>query len=1772
MDELKKYIVRLPQALGYRDENKIKVNVYKALYYAIAAEGKYFDLLFHGIPIEDVVSLEGYSWPPKLPRRRPFYKYVVNARYTHPVGQTCGRTLKYGEPVYRCEECGYDDTCVLCVHCFNREDHIDHNVSVYVARPDSGGICDCGDETAFTSKLNCACQAKTEMVEGLPLEFRDKVRETLTVVLDYILNVANFSINTLPFIYRNVNGRGDLKSSSRQISDFGSLPSELYGAEDVNSDDIWYLVLWNDENHDYLEAETGIRAATGVNDDRAKELASEINSNGRAVLKVAKDYHALLKSQKSVGADGLVATICTARDYMRECIVLQMFNWLQEVLNFSGNSLFREHVKATLAELLLEPNFEFAKIIPAELLTSDSTDFKRACYENGLLYNGEFVNLSMTKLKPTVTISSLMKPTDELLRPAFEDTYVKSRIQYLLAFEIRFVSAVRKLFTKSILPVLFIDPLHKQTFCEQYIEIYPVLFAVLSLSDREEDLASTAEISVQLFTCPRTNMWVVNSGKLGNILGPLVNLIEHHSSKMNESGYPNLIDIIVDIRSKREKSSIQKSINVAIANFSRFVSKNDNHDILNVFLHHDNLAFLLLFLKAFQGTSSIVRKYGDHVERESLNDFYTFLQRTIPVLSIVKHIATVEHLDYRLGENAIQWIVDFLNKRKIRFSAPGIADFQVSKEPVSCVNPINTLLSCVLQLYGVDMVRDYFTKSILPFMHISDFSLRSIVWAAQVKVGFWIRNGIFVSRQAANYTDTSAAEISYYRDLHLNQVAAIFDDPRSTLYNFLERWELRTWYCGEVEHDQTIYEDRFGYICEQFIIFLYNLICDRHCFVHADTGEHNEYRAKKAICYALCDEPKTYSQLKGMLPSFALDLANLDDLIYQCADYQAPTGLTDVGVFRLRTQLYETLDPISLYLESSQFQSVSEVLYTNIAKLKGVDEKAIILEPEIYPSTSAFVNERIGEFTRSGEFSDLVYKLLVVAWTTKDEVFLPHLLHLIHAVLVDDEFIFGKAHVNSNIGTLHVLHMLRQIAESSMSVHVVLKADYLLDQFVMKDVTSFIERFGEEMFELLKRRSVGTVETESEKRKRLAEERKAKVMKKFAKQREKFMSKHDMEHEDHQNPAFPPDELLRRCVACGEVENANAPFGILFNITDASIFWKIPKLDSPYAKLAFGALDDRINPGDSEIYPHGYPYGFLGDSIEGRVASSCAHGIHLTCYHEGLLRNFPCPLCHNLHRELIHNYIYQDNYFFVDPKLLHGEPVNQKYNAILHSVDFTKNKKLLDTVVSKEYFDQRGLMKAVFTKSAAPSLIFTLKERETPLDFVRKLTDLGKLIADTIRATEISLRIDGPVGVSKFLKEVPSATKTLLRSLIQARVVVLENALGTSHSRFTRSSSPYAAPEDHMRPLFEKFWDESPIIDGAFNEIVLLFFQTGESFTTLARLGYAKMVAVSTYALYRNYSDVILTSELDVRISGVTKTMEALALFIETFVLEENEDRTLVRNHSFLLRFYFALERCLMPFLRQCIIMMDILTCKKVDQSGYKSDKIFETLEEKIDSQKTPYSSEALTQVLGLRTLDGFIIGIVEQDENLSFEYGILDIHFCAKIPGQLDAGILDIQYPNSVRLIDLPDDYHATITDPNYKSKNVTWVCLQCGHYITATERFSHMEHCSQLPIYFHPEMNMLFVFIHVDQQPYEFKIPAPYLTIHGEVKRERLPGKAILNKLRYDYLNKLWINQGLYGLVTRTLYIPGTNPAREGMAATAGLDEVFDDDSEDDFGDFGF
>lgn len=1775
IDDLKRYLIEFPRELSYRDYQVIKRNVYKAFFWTVTCEGKYLHELFEGIGENQIADLRDYKWVVNgNTEGKPFYSNVKATDYSHPKDQICGYTFKEGDPIYRCEECGYDETCVLCAHCFNEDDHLDHNISFYYSSANNEGMCDCGDPTAFVRNLRCACR-KTLTIDSA---FTEAISQVVKCIFKYALDVTNFSISTLPFIHRILDN--DSFMSTRQLSDFSSLPVHEYGVLDENTGSSWYLVLWNDEYHNYDEARRAINAATSVSYETAENLARLISSSGRAVLKEAIEPTSLIPSQRAAERDGLICTIMSKRDYVREMIVAAAFSWVCAVTSFSGNSAFRDECKRQLSNVLLASNFIFSKSLSSEAFKGYTANLKQNFFECGLIVDGEREDLSPTAFND-LEAYSFDSSVLTFLKPLATKT-PDSILQYLMLFEIRLPLSTRRLLRRIILTLLGGDRELKMLFAEQYLKLYPHLLITSALSDREDNLACMDHIRVQLFTCPKTNVKILNSGRLTRILAPLCWLIERYSSTFNESTQViNYDERALEARGKRDRSAIQRAIFSALNDLTHILSKVQFSTLSDSFPSLQEVYLLITLMKFYQGSSTIVRKLGDHVTHELLNDALLFLQKAIPIYYIVRCFTNLFPENSKSAATILKATLHLIWSHEKTFESDKtfVESYLVSSRPVSFINPINSFVSYLIQHCSSSELRQVFEGRERSFKYITEISLRSIVLAAQIRVGFWIRNGASVSREASYYTLISMREMSYFknmhfipsagvlplgevaylRDLHNLQIGFAFHELNLMFELFLKRWEIQDWFYGKVPSQETIYEDRFYYICEEMVTTLYHIFTNRSSFSFTTNNKSSQERIKR-LCYSLCESPKSFSELVSDLDEDYSDIPAFEELLRTCATLQKPSGLTDSGMYRLKANYYDQLDPMSIFLESSKYEAVSCSLLKNLSRLSNISEDEIVLSPQIMYAEDSSLNDGLLRFYSSFFFAKLVYKLLRESVESEQEIFILKLLHLVHAVLIDIERDAENIRLLEAFISIPVCDLLLNVVESSMSSSVVRKADHLLMRFIELDprvMKTLIDCFGEEHIQLYKKRKIGSASHEAEKRKTTAEKRKNKVFKKLAKQQKDFSARHGSSFAETISDEPPKRAARRCCVICGEQECSVQLFGILLCKSLSSTFWKIPPFHDVYNQLAFEDYGTHLPRNKEQVYSVGYPYKQmrergLASKISAPVATSCCHGIHYKCYlrQQHSLQYVPCPLCHNLHDTFIPSFTpplvsrMLDYWSDSTMDLKVAEPAVCEVNSLLLS------KHLIGETYWAEYATPLKKLSHQIYQAVMRSL--PNDDRRAENLSLQKIM-ISRLIADTIRANEIASRINGDAAYSNFLDDVSPQAKTTLLSLFQLRCYL----------------SAFATNLPIQDPNVVARMPDLNNENSLFSQVIIKLLYGKDHPIDCIKWGYHNLLATLTFELVDGIKSRYPSAMKHHDTSRILQLEYNLLLsYVRSFLKDiwlpfEKTDADLMSVLAFVLK---ALQRISLTYLRQCALMWDILSSQQLEDLAYVSSAEIRDLKLKLQGSGSVELLDTLCKFFDIGSPIEVIKSIMYGGSDQNHTLDIFQHYDATKYEEDKSKLRTLIDFPGRISLLEMPHDYNSCLVDPVYKKKRPQpdSVCLTCGAYLSHKRLLLHPLECGVMPVYFVPDKNNLKVLVQIASASIEVMIPAPYLTAHGEVKKRGVPGKATLSQARYLHLNKLWLNQGLFGFATRSLF-DSRRPQIFRPDLQVFEDDFFEDDIED-------
>lgn len=910
-------------------------------------------------------------------------------------------------------------------------------------------------------------------------------------------------------------------------------------------------------------------------------------------------------------------------------------------------------------------------------------------------------------------------------------------------------------------------------------------------------------------------------------------------------------------------------------------------------------------------------------------------------------------------------------------------------------------------------------------------------------------------------------------------------------------------------------------------------------------------------------------------------------------------------MYRLKPELFNDLDPLNLELDTAEFQEISEILIKEKEKSNVDKKKNVILTPKFIVCDDKFVNESIGRFTKTKEFVKLTYKFLQVAIDTKDETYISQLLHLLHAIFLDDGNLRGdRKYLSEEFVNIPICDLLLTIVDSTMSRNIINKAEYLLDFMISADnkvIESLRSCFGDAHITDYLSKKAGTTESEAEKRKRIADARKMKVMKKFAKQRENFLAnnkdlsdvitKKKEEDRENENEDAEKSDIYRHCVVCGEAESKGKTFGI-FASFNSQEFWKLPYDDLDHAGVAFKDWDHQELRETNNDYGKGFRLKPTKDSgnrkqfVVGKIITTCGHGAHESCDPGSRSTGYlPCPLCNVAYTFMLPSFSFPKGKGGVPVDLLNGPPKFTKYNQIIHSIGFKKPEEILKYAGGLLSLDPHysGINDKKYTLTSrshvAENMDSFIFKDEMERDYLQTrygdtfncILKFGAVIADTIRMHEILNRIDGNDAYTNFLGEFPVDVKYLLKALILARCCTIIEG------------------EKHLEPDYVRsvnfFWDtlENDALSGIFSEVVLLYLQTDESFLTMTRFGYIKLFAVTTYALLsraqesKDYGALYTSNDKKLPSRETLDSLRTLALnYFPNFEGFETD--------TFLANLYFTVEKCMLPFLRQMIILKDILTSTFVGHKEWESIDELRNLEEEISDQEHVDLSHILCKKLGLPYLEGLVVGldvesIITTDYDFTFERSIFDIMVNAKIP-KFSQTILCLDYPGVTKLIDLPDDFGASIYKPESEHHDFR-ICLGCGDVVKVENGYVlyHTVRCSSyFLIFFHTRLNTLEMYCKLDNfepGPLATSLAAPYLTEHGEV-RTKSAGKATLNRMRYKYLNKLWMTQGLQKVIFRALFgqrfMPMGNEGDLNVGGMGSDDEGEDEDEDEERDDFSF
>ena len=212
---------------------------------------------------------------------------------------------------------------------------------------------------------------------------------------------------------------------------------------------------------------------------------------------------------------------------------------------------------------------------------------------------------------------------------------------------------------------------------------------------------------------------------------------------------------------------------------------------------------------------------------------------------------------------------------------------------------------------------------------------------AQIRTGLWVRNGFAIRGQLLHYRDYMLRELCYDQDLYLLQTALVVLPPDLVIVSILDRFGLLAYFTGDLLG--TYYEGaQLGCMVEEVFYVLITIL--------SENGNARGMSVPKAIrreiVHALAMGPCSFSDLVKRVAERLVDDVAFEGCLKEVATFRPPEGPTETGLYELREEAYEEVNPFFYHYTRNRREEVDTVLRNRIKKKTGKKEWEIVLEPK----------------------------------------------------------------------------------------------------------------------------------------------------------------------------------------------------------------------------------------------------------------------------------------------------------------------------------------------------------------------------------------------------------------------------------------------------------------------------------------------------------------------------------------------------------------------------------------------------------------------------------------------------------------------------------------------------------------------------------------------------------------------------------------------------------------------------------------------------------
>ncbi|KAJ1916264.1 E3 ubiquitin-protein ligase ubr1 [Mycoemilia scoparia] len=426
-------------------------------------------------------------------------------------------------------------------------------------------------------------------------------------------------------------------------------------------------------------------------------------------------------------------------------------------------------------------------------------------------------------------------------------------------------------------------------------------------------------------------------------------------------------------------------------------------------------------------------------------------------------------------------------------------------------------------------------------LRVLDHSVRVCALIAQIQADVWIRNGRTIKIQSDHYQDVSLRENTYDQDVALIQFfICIWEDPDQILLTIIERFGLQQWAGYFVSGNNSYEPMQYSKVIDEFLNLLITIVAERHVLTGCSAME----LAKREVIHAAIN-PMPFSVITKQIPERLALLTDFETVVNKHANFTEPTANSMGGKYELKDEFLDEVDPYFCHYPRNERDKIEGTLWKRLktrAEKRGdpssvprlVLPKLVYIKEGIFSRLSFVLHSPLScrimfyalyysaympGVAMDGTI-DQTLRLMMIAFEDAKQ---PHVLEKLG--VIDD--IRGGLWQNA-FRLLIVVPTGQQSTLLNLIVTIYARQDmkqwkvklgYIIDQLKLGG-----EAIVNHVNELLKQTEsvVDSHDDETERKKRLAKERQAKIMEEMQNQQKNFWSQYgedvgDTDEEDYED-------------------------------------------------------------------------------------------------------------------------------------------------------------------------------------------------------------------------------------------------------------------------------------------------------------------------------------------------------------------------------------------------------------------------------------------------------------------------------------------------------------------------------------------------------------------------------------------------------------------------------------------------------------------------------